>query len=65
MTKQLKADIALLLVTVGWGASFILTKNSLSELQSYNFLALRFIFAFFLSALIYYKKIIAIDKFTL
>ncbi len=65
MTKQLKADIALLLVTVGWGASFILTKNSLSELQSYNFLALRFIFAFFISAVIYYKKIIAIDKFTL
>ena len=65
MTKQLKADIALLLVTVGWGASFILTKNSLSELQSYNFLALRFIFAFFISAVIYYKKIISIDKFTL
>ena len=42
-----------------------MTKNSLSELQSYNFLALRFIFAFFISAVIYYKKIIAIDKFTL
>ena len=42
MTKQLKADIALLLVTVGWGASFLLTKSSLSELPTFNFLAIRF-----------------------
>ncbi len=65
MSKQLKADLALLLVTIGWGSSFILTKNSLAELEPYNFLALRFIFAFFISSLIYYKKMIAIDKDTL
>ncbi len=65
MNKQLKADIALLLVTVGWGSSFILTKNSLSELEPYNFLAIRFIFAFFISAFIYYKKMLSIDKYTL
>lgn len=65
MTKQIKADIALLLVTVGWGASFILTKNSLAELPTYNFLGIRFLLAFFISAAIYYKRMIKIDKKTL
>lgn len=65
MTKQIKADIALLLVTIGWGASFILTKNSLAELPTYNFLAIRFFLAFFISSAIYFKKMIKIDKATL
>lgn len=65
MTKQIKADIGLLLVTIGWGASFILTKNSLSELPTYNFLAIRFFLAFFISTAIYYKRMIKIDKNTL
>lgn len=65
MTKQLKADISLLLVTIGWGASFILTKDSLSELSTYNFLAVRFLLAFFISSAIYYKRMIKIDKNTL
>ncbi|MTI65496.1 MAG: DMT family transporter [Firmicutes bacterium] len=65
MEKQLKADIGLLLVTVGWGASFILTKDSLSELQTYNFLAIRFLLAFFISAFFYYKRMMKIEKTTL
>lgn len=65
MTKQIKADIALLLVTIGWGASFILTKNSLAELPTYNFLAIRFFLAFFISSAIYYKRMMKIDKNTL
>ena len=65
MTKQLKADIALLLVTVGWGASFLLTKSSLSELDTFNFLAIRFSIAFILSLIIFFKQIINVDKKTL
>lgn len=65
MTKQLKADIALFLVTVGWGASFLLTKNSLSELPTFNFLAIRFFIAFALSSIIFYKNMLKIDKNTL
>jgi len=65
MSKQLKADIALLLVTVGWGASFLLTKSSLSELATFNFLAIRFSIAFILSMIIFFKRIINIDKKTL
>lgn len=65
MSKQVKADIALLLVTVGWGASFLLTKNSLAELSTFNFLAIRFSIAFVLSLIIFMKSIINVDKTTL
>ncbi len=65
MTKQLKADLALLGVTVGWGASFILTKNALDSLATFNFLAIRFILAFAVSAIIFYKNLLNIDKNTL
>ena len=65
MTKQLKADIALLLVTVGWGSSFILTKNALGDLPTYNFLAIRFLLAFLISSAIFFRKMIKVDKETL
>ena len=65
MSKQLKADLALLGVTIGWGASFILTKNSLDTLATYNFLAIRFIIAFAISALIFSKNIVKVDRNTL
>lgn len=64
MTKQLKADIALFLVTIGWGASFILTKSSLAQLSTFNFLAIRFFIAFGLSSVIFIKDMIKIDKKT-
>jgi drug/metabolite transporter (DMT)-like permease len=65
MTKQVKADIALLLVTVGWGSSFILTKNALSDLTTFNFLAVRFLLAFALSAIVFHKRFKQLDKHTL
>lgn len=65
MTKQMKADIALLLITIGWGSSFILSKLVINEIQPYNFLAIRFIIASFISGTIFFKKIIRVDKNTL
>jgi drug/metabolite transporter (DMT)-like permease len=65
MKNQSKADLSLLLVTLGWGISFILTKNSLDFLQPFNFIALRFLTAFFLAAIVFYKKFKDLDKVTL
>lgn len=65
MTKQYKADLALLLVTIGWGSSFILTKNALGDLTTFNFLAIRFLVAFFLSAIIFAKRFKNLNKTTL
>jgi drug/metabolite transporter (DMT)-like permease len=65
MTKQVKADLALLFVTIGWGASFMLTKNALAHLETYNFLAIRFFVAFVISAIIFRKQMLKIEKKTL
>lgn len=65
MSKQIKADLALLAVAIGWGASFILTKNALSTLATYNFLAIRFIIAFVTSSIIFYKNMLKLDRNTL
>lgn len=65
MSKQLKADLSLLAVTVVWGSSFVLTKNSLDHLATYNFLAIRFLLAALISGIIFYKNIINADKNTI
>jgi drug/metabolite transporter (DMT)-like permease len=65
MRRQLKADLALLFVTLGWGASFMLTKNALAHLETYNFLAIRFFIAFAISAIIFRKQMLKIEKKTL
>ncbi len=65
LTKQLKADMALLLITIGWGSSFILTKNALGDLATYNFLAVRFLLAFTIASLIFYKRFASLTKETL
>lgn len=65
MNKQMKADLALLLVTVGWGASFILTKNALADLPTFNFLAVRFLLAFVLGAIIFAGRLKTLSRRTL
>ncbi|ABR47288.1 protein of unknown function DUF6, transmembrane [Alkaliphilus metalliredigens QYMF] len=65
MTKQIKADLALLMVTIVWGSSFILSKNTLDHLSTYNFLAIRFILAAALSSLVFYKNMRQINRTTL
>ncbi|SHJ74190.1 DMT family transporter [Paramaledivibacter caminithermalis] len=65
MSRQLKADLALLFVTIGWGASFILTKIALTDLEIYNFLAIRFLLAFIISSIFFIKKMIKLDKKTI
>lgn len=65
MTKQVKADIALTLITIGWGSSFILSKLVINQMPTYNFLAIRFIIASLISGIIFFKKMIKVDKYTL
>jgi drug/metabolite transporter (DMT)-like permease len=49
MKLQLKADLALLMITFFWGASILLTKIGLNQIQEYNLIALRFLIAFFVN----------------
>jgi drug/metabolite transporter (DMT)-like permease len=65
MNKQFKADFALLLITIGWGSSFLLSKNALADLETFNFLWVRFLMAFIVSATIFNKKMRQVDRKTL
>ncbi|KXG76491.1 DMT family transporter [Thermotalea metallivorans] len=65
MKKQYQADLALLGVTLAWGVSFILTKNSLATLETFNFLGIRFLIAAIASALFFYKRFMKLDRATL
>ncbi|HVI39039.1 MAG TPA: DMT family transporter [Anaerovoracaceae bacterium] len=61
MKTYLKADFMLLLVTMFWGASCLLTKIGLGGIQEFNLIALRFLIAFLLSAIVFWKKIRKLD----
>lgn len=65
MTSQASADIMLLIITVFWGASYILTKIGLESLTPFNLTALRFIIAFLVSAAVFYKNILKSDLKTI
>jgi len=61
MKIQLKADLMLLMVTFFWSASILLTKVGLNYMQEYNLISLRFIIAFLLSGIVFYKHLNKID----
>lgn len=63
-SNRIKADLALLVVTIGWGSSFILTKNALAELPTFNFLAVRFLLAFALAAVLFIKPLLQANRKT-
>lgn len=65
MRTELKADLSLILVTMFWGISCLLTKVGLGGIQEFNLIALRFIIAFFLSGMVFYRKFKEIDFITL
>lgn len=65
MNKQLKADLMLLLVTLGWGVSYILMDKSLTELEPNTLNAIRFLGAFLVAALLGGKRLRGISRSTL
>jgi drug/metabolite transporter (DMT)-like permease len=64
VNKQVRADLMLLMITVFWGASYMLTKIGLGVLEPFNLTALRFVIAFFISAIVFYKHIFKTDMKT-
>jgi drug/metabolite transporter (DMT)-like permease len=64
MTKQMRADISLLAITVVWGSSFTLMKNVLDHMPPFAYLSLRFIVAAVALAVIFYKKLKHVNRKT-
>ncbi|MCM8712035.1 DMT family transporter [Clostridium sp. SYSU_GA19001] len=62
MTKQLKADLSLILVTVVWGASFPVMSVALKSVPPYSFIAIRYTLAAIILALIFFKKLKNFNK---
>lgn len=62
MTKQLKADLSLIVVTVVWGASFPIMSVALRSVSPYSFIALRYILAAIILGLIFIKKLKNFNK---
>ncbi|HBD64796.1 MAG TPA: EamA family transporter [Clostridiales bacterium] len=65
MSKQLKADLMLLFVTVAWGASYYLTDLSLKDMGSFTLNANRFLIAFIVAVVLTFPKIKNVSKETL
>ncbi len=65
MSKQVRVDGILILVTLCWGVSYLLMDISLEELDPFTLNAFRFLGAFAIAALVSFKKIRTVNKTTL
>lgn len=65
MTKQMKADIMLLLVTLFWGVSYWLIDISLTQIEPFMLNALRFLIAFFIAMIFAFPKLKTVNRITL
>ncbi|MBQ8590826.1 MAG: DMT family transporter [Firmicutes bacterium] len=65
MTKQVKADLMLVLVTAFWGISYLLMDLALTEIGPFSLNAFRFLGAFFLAAIAFFPRVRGVNKATL
>lgn len=65
MSKQRRADLLLVMVTAFWGASYYLSDLCLEDLPPLNLTAFRFGSAFLLLGVIFWKKVIHVNRRTL
>jgi len=65
MTKQMRADIMLLMVTLFWGVSYWLIDVSLAEVGPFTLNALRFLVAFFIAVIFAFPKLKTVNRTTM
>lgn len=65
MTKQMRADIMLLMVTLFWGVSYWLIDVSLAEVGPFKLNALRFLIAFFIAVIFTFPKLKTVNRTTM
>lgn len=65
MTKQMKADSMLVLVTLCWGVSYYLMDISLSDLGPFTLNAFRFGGAFVIASILMFPKLKTVNKTTI
>jgi drug/metabolite transporter (DMT)-like permease len=62
MTKQLKADLSLIAVTVVWGASFPIMSIAFKSVPPYSFIAMRYILSALILGMFFIKKFKSLNK---
>lgn len=62
MTKELKADLSLLGITMFWGISFPIMSIALKSIQPYSFIAIRYTLAAIILAVVFHKSFKTINK---
>nr|WP_326121855.1 DMT family transporter [Metasolibacillus meyeri] len=62
LSIQSKANILMVIVTMFWGLSYTFMVMGLDALETYNIVALRCIIAFAVAGLIFYQKMLKINK---
>ncbi len=65
MSKQVRADFILILVTLCWGVSYLLMDISLTDLDPFTLNAFRFMGAFAIAAAVSWKKLTTVNRTTL
>ncbi len=65
MKKNLKADLMLVIVTLGWGISYYLMDIALADVDAFTLNAYRFLGAFFVAALLTFGRIKGVNRQTL
>lgn len=65
MTKKLRADLLLIVITIVWGASFPLMKMMLGYMPAFAYLAFRFLLAALVLSLIFMRDLKKFNKRTL
>lgn len=65
MSKSLKADLMLMLVTLSWGVSYLMMAICLEEIGPLTLNSYRFLIAFFIALLLAFPKLKNVNKVTL
>lgn len=65
MKIQLKADLMLVVVTLGWGISYYLIDICLDDMGAFTLNAYRFLGAFFVIGTVFFRKLKNVNKLTL
>ncbi|AIQ48633.1 multidrug transporter [Paenibacillus sp. FSL R7-0273] len=63
--NKYKANLLVLLITLGWGSSYLFMKMGLDSMEEFNLLALRFGIAFLVTGLVFWRRLRKIDKTTI
>jgi drug/metabolite transporter (DMT)-like permease len=62
LNQRIRADLALVLCTLIWGATFVVVKDALADISVLAFLAVRFALAAILMAVMFRRSIARLDK---